>query len=125
MDMITDLKVSHDSLVSKLKTLCKISVFNNDLCKISKDFNKSNVNYVLNSNNNCVKMCRISTECKALDIYEDKCQYNKHFNCFWPKCRFTTEREDKLSKHIDMHLNKRQFICEKCNKGFTVISNLK
>ena len=58
-----------------------------------------------NFNNNCVKMCRISTECKALDIYEDKCQYNKHFNCFWPKCRFTANNQRDLKEHIDMHLN--------------------
>ena len=35
-----------------------------------------------------VKMCRISGECNALDISEDKVNNNKQFNCFWPKCLF-------------------------------------
>ena len=77
-----------------------------------------------NCNNNCAKMCRISTECKALEENEDKLKCNKHFICFWPKCRFTTNTPKDLNRHISVHMNKRQFTCNECNKGFNQISNL-
>ena len=74
-------KYSEIGFEIKFKLLLHLKELNNNLNKC-----KSIVNSVKrsdnknNCNNNCVKMCRISTECKALDIYEDKCEYNKHFN---------------------------------------------
>ena len=59
-----------------------------------------------------------------IDIYRDKCRYNNNFICFWTKCRFCTNTEQHLNKHISGHLNKRQFNCDKCNKRFKWKSNL-
>ena len=51
----------------------------------------------LNNCNNCVKMCRISTECKALEENEDKLKCNKQLKCFSPKCRYSTKKNFQLS----------------------------
>ena len=106
----------------KMKFLINLMNINNNLSSLLLSVKTNNV--LNNCNNNCVKMCRISTECKALEENEDKLKCNKHFNCFWPKCRFTTDCEYHLNQHISVHLNKRQFICNECNKRFIQKSHL-
>ena len=70
-------------------------------------------------------MFRISVECNAFDVNEDKQrQCYKQFICFWPKCRFSCNYELYLNQHISHHLNKRQFVCNQCNKDFTQYSHL-
>ena len=84
-----------------------------------------NPNNVLNEvNNKCVKMCRISTECKALDRNQDKCKSNKHFICFWPKCRYSSVYRKYFEKHFLIHLNENNIECNECNKAFKTQSSL-
>ena len=113
-------KCVNEMIVNKVRLLSKCR----DNNEMFSHFEDLLVKRDLNNCNNCVKMCRISTECKALEENEDKLKCNKHFNCFWPKCRFTTNNVHHLNQHIDMHLNKRQFVCEKCYKIFTQNSSL-
>ena len=68
---------------------------------------------------------KISVECNAFDVNEDKQrQCYKQLKCFWPKCRYINDRESELNRHILHHLNKRQFFCDECNKQFYRNSDL-
>ena len=72
-----------------------------------------------------MKMFQISVEFNAFDENEDKQrQCYKQLKCFWPKCRYSNDRENNFNQHILQHLNKRQFVCEECNKQFRINSNL-
>ena len=85
--------------------------------KCEKLVNKVNLNYKVNENSsNCVK---ISFECNAFDVNEDKQrQCYKQLKCFWPKCRYIGNFESDWNRHIIYHLKKRQLVCEECNKHF-------
>ena len=84
------------------------------------------VNNVNEINYNLVKKFKISVECNAFDVNEDKQrQCYKQWKCFWPKCRYSCGGESILNNHISHHLNKRQFVCEECNKHFNRNSNLR
>ena len=74
-------------------------------------------NYNLNeNNNNFVKALKISVECNAFNVNEDKQrQCYKQLKCFWPKCPYSAKYASTLNEHISHHLNKRQFVCEECN----------
>ena len=89
--------------------------------------NKMNVNSDLNKiYDYSVKVFKISVECNAIDVNEDKQrQCYKQFKCFWPKCRFSCKSVSDLNRHISHHLNKRQFVCEECNKQFNWCSSLR
>ena len=80
------------------------------------------IKFNFNNNGNYDKLMKIfktNVEYNAFDVNEDKQrQCYKQLKCFWPKCRYSNDRESELNKHISHHLNKRQFVCEKCNKQF-------
>ena len=118
--MKMSVKCVNEMIVNKVRLLSKCR----DNNEMFSHFEDLLVKRDLNNCNNCVKMCRISTECKALEENEDKLKCNKHFNCFSPKCRFSTNNECLFNKHISQHLNKRQFICNECNKDFKQKSHL-
>ena len=68
---------------------------------------------------------KISVECNAFDVNEDKQrQCYKQLKCFWPKCRYSCKQSSHLNEHISHHLNKRQFVCNECNKQFNHNSHL-
>ena len=76
-------------------------------------------------NENCLKVFRISVECNAFDVNEDKQrQCYKQLKCFWPKCRYSCNTKRDLNRHISQHLNIRQFACDECNKQFHHKTNL-
>ena len=110
----------------KLNMLLRIKQLNNNLLKSVNVLNELKDKSIDNKiNNNLVKMFRISVECNAFDENEDKQrQCYKQFICFWPKCRFSAKNENKLNQHISQHLNKRQFVCNQCNKVFIQLSHL-
>ena len=115
---------SNDCFGDRLELLMNLIKVNEDLSECEVKLNsvsvKTSENVLNICNNNCVKMCRISTECKALIENHIKCRYNKQFNCFWPKCRFTANYESNLNYHISQHssTNRRQFKCNECNQTF-------
>ena len=104
----------------KLNMLLRIKELNNNLLKSVNVLNELKDKSIDNKiNNNLVKMFRISVECNAFDENEDKQrQCYKQFICFWPKCRFSAKHMCDLNKHNSHHLNRRQFICNQCNKVF-------
>jgi KRAB domain-containing zinc finger protein len=118
--MKMSVKCVNEMIVNKVRLLSKCR----DNNEMFSHFEDLLVKRDLNNCNNCVKMCRISTECKALEENEDKLKCNKQLKCFSPKCRFSAITDKNLNKHISQHLNKRQFICNECNKGFNQKSNL-
>ena len=108
------------SIVEKLSFLQKLNNVNDNLKILEKFANKVNVNYNFNEiDNNYTKVLKISVECSAFDVNEDKQrQCYKQLKCFWPKCRFSCKHEHDLDIHVLHHLNKRQFVCEECNQRF-------
>ena len=67
----------------------------------------------------------MSVEYNDFDENEDKQrQCYKQMKCFWPKCRYNSDYESNFNQHISHHLNKRQFVCEECNKQFHEDSKL-
>ena len=108
----------------KLQLISKLNNFNINLLKnYEKLVNKLNLNFNVNESDiNCVK---ISLEYNAFDMNEDKQrQCYKQLKCFWPKCRYSCEKVSILNIHVFHHLNKRQFVCEECNKQFHRKSNV-
>ena len=105
---------------NKIEMLLNLRQNNNNLLKCVNILNELKVKSMNNLLNevNCVSMnlLRISDECNALSENIDK-QINcdKHFICFWPKCRFTAKYESDLNNHISYHL---QFKCNQCYKCF-------
>src|ERR1700761_719662 len=101
-----------DFLSKKLELLSDLWKFVNDLSEIRVNVNSVSVKTsenVLNIwDNNCGKMCRISTECKKRIEMNVKYEWNQQFICFWPKCRFYSNYEKNLNNHISSHLNSRQ-----------------
>ena len=111
-------------LISNLYRLNK-----NNLRKCEKLVNNVNINSNLSEiNNNSLKMIGIRFEVKkelSFDVNEDKQrQCYKQLKCFWPKCRYSCERLCNFNQHISNHLNKKQFVCDECNKHFNCKSNL-
>ena len=97
--------------------------------------NKLNFNSINNNfnnlgeiNNNSVKSLRIDFEVKKelnFNVNEDKQrQCYKQLKCFWPKCRYRAKEFCHFNNHISLHLEKRKFVCDKCNKQFKYQSNL-
>ena len=113
-------------ILKKLRFIFKLNNLNEKLVKCESVVNKVNQNYNVNEiNNNFIKTLKISVECNAFDLNEDKQrQCYKQLKCFWPKCRFSARHESHLNQHISHHLNKRQFVCDECNKQFHHNSNL-
>ena len=93
---------------------------NKNIKKYDNIVNKMKQNYNLNEiNNNCIKTLKIGVKSNDFDVNEDKQrQCYKLFKCFWPKCRYSCNTEYDLNRHISHHLNKKQFVCEQCNKQF-------
>ena len=118
-----------EMFVKKLEILSDLFKIVNDLSEMRVNVNSVSVKTsenVLNIwDNNCGKMCRISTECKERIEMNVKYEWNQQFVCFWPKCRFTSNNNDELIRHISSHLNKKQFKCNECEKSFNQISSLK
>ena len=109
-----------ESIVEKLSFISKLNNVNKNLRKCERLVNK-----VKQLNDSFFKTLKISVECNAFDVNEDKQrQCYKQFICFWPKCRYSCNSECDLDKHISYHLNKRQFVCEECNKDFNSNSHL-
>ena len=115
-----------ESNVQKLLFIAKLNNLNENLRKCERIVNKVNENYNVNEiNNKFRKTLRICVECNAFDVNEDKQrQCYKQLKCFWPKCRFSAKQLVHLNDHISRHLNKRQFVCEECNKQFNRTSHL-
>ena len=114
------------SLFDKLLFISKLNYLNENHVKFESFVNKLNLNYDVNKiDNNSMKMFKISVECNDFDVNEDKQrQCYKQFKCFWPKCRYSCYRKCQLNIHTLHHLNKRQFICEECDKQFNNNSHL-
>ena len=112
-----------DSIFEKLFFISKLNNFNNHLIDYVKLVSKVNTNYKVNEKiSNCMK---ISVEFNAFDVNKDKQRKcYKQLKCFWPKCRYSCDRESELNIHISHHLNKRKFVCEECNKQFHQNSHL-
>ena len=71
-------------LLNKLLFISKFNQLKKSIEKSEKIVNKLN-----NNNNNSMKMFKISVECNAFDVNEDKQrQCYKQLKCFWPKCRY-------------------------------------
>ena len=119
--MKMSVKCVNEMIVNKVRLLSKCR----DNNEMFSHFEDLLVKRDLNNCNNCVKMCRISTECKALEENEDKLKCNKQLKCFWPKCQFSTDINGNLNKHISYHLNARKFKCNECNKTFNISKTLK
>ena len=110
------------TIFDKLLFISNLSKLNQNSKNCENIFNKFNVNKI---ENYLMKMFKISVECNAFDVNEDKQrQCYKQLKCFWPKCRYSCKIVGDLNKHISHHLNKRQFVCEECNKYFNCNSNL-
>ena len=112
-----------DIILGKLIFISKLNNLNNNLIQCEKLIGKVNTNYKVNKkSSNCMK---ISVECNAFDVNEDKQrQCYKQMKCFWPKCRFSAKHKRNLEEHIFNHINKRQFVCKECNKQFHQNSTL-
>ena len=113
--------------LNKLLSLSELNKLNKNLVKYESVVNKMKVkpDYNINKIYDSMKMHKISVECNAFDVNEDKQrQCYKQLKCFWPKCRYSVYRKDKLNEHISKHLNKRQFVCEECDKHFKRNSTL-
>ena len=106
--------------------ISKLDKLNENFMKCESVVNKVKLDYNVNEiNNNSMKMFKISVECNAFDVNEDKQrQCYKQLKCFWPKCRYSANFESDLNRHISHHLNERQFVCEECNKQFNQNSEL-
>ena len=91
------------------KLFGKIESFANQL--------KCDANYDLCLNS--VKMC------KTIDEFKES-ENKKRFKCFWPKCQYSAKLEIDVNKHIVIHSNETQFVCDfnECNKTFKLNSTL-
>ena len=119
-----------ENISRKLLLISKLYEFNNNNLKNCKKLvNNVNINNNMNEiNNNSVKMLKIGFEKKkelCFDENEDKQRQSyKQLKCFWPKCQFIAKYESELNRHILFHSDKRQFVCEECNKQFQLQSIL-
>ena len=106
------------SICEKLLFIWNLNKLNDNLMKCENIVNKFNLEYDVNRiDNYLVKILKISVEWNAFDVNEDKQrQCYKQLKCFWPKCRYSCKLNCHLNKHVSHHLNKRQFVCEDCNK---------
>ena len=118
----------NEIFVNKLKLLSDLFKCVNDLSEMRVNVNSVSVKTsenVLNIwDNNCGKMCRISTECKERIEMNVKYEWNQQFVCFWPKCRYKTNNIHNEENHISIHLNEKQFKCNECEKSFNRSSSL-
>ena len=106
-----------DLILNKLLFISKLNSLKNNLIKYEKVKGEVKRNYELDENN--INFVKIDVECNAFDVNEDKQrQCYKQLKCFWPKCRYRCEYVGILNEHISLHLNKRQFVCNECNKQF-------
>ena len=117
------------SICAKLLFISKFNNLNVGLNKSANIVNKQNSDYNVNKINkfdkNLMKVFKINVECNGFDENEDKQrQCYKQLKCFWPKCRYSCDFESQLNQHISHHLNKRQFVCNECNKQFNSCSSL-
>ena len=107
----------------KLLLISKLYEFkNNNLKNCEKLVNKVNIDINVNeiNNHNSVKILRIGVKKElCFDVNEEKQrQCYKQLKCFWPKCRYSCDKESHLNRHILYHLNEKQFVCNECNKLF-------
>ena len=113
-----------ESIYNKLLFISKLNNLNENLKKSESVMIKVN-NDCKDNDNKLIKVFKFSVECNAFDVNEDKQrQCYKQLKCFWPKCRYSVKRQYDLNKHILHHLNKRQFVCDECNKQFHFKSTL-
>ena len=111
-----------ECVFKKLEFLSKVNKMNEKLVEYE---NAIKYNFNNNGNNISMKIFKINVEYNAFDVNEDKQrQCYKQLKCFWPKCRYSTERQSESIKHISHHLNKRQIVCDECNKHFNYNSQL-
>ena len=115
-----------ESIFKKNSLMFEVNNLYNKLKEFKRIVNKLNVDYNVNEmNNNLLKMLKISVKSDNFNVNEDKQrQCYKQLKCFWPKCRYSCDRESILNNHISHHLNKRQFVCEECDKQFHHNSDL-
>ena len=115
-----------NSIFEKLFIMFKLNNLYENLKKRESVVNNLNINNNVNQiSNNLVRMLNIGAKYNAIDVNEDKQrQCYKQWKCFWPKCRYSCDYESQLNEHISRHLNKKQFVCEECNKDFNSNSHL-
>ena len=112
-----------EPLFNKLLFISKLNNLNENIMKYRNVVNgvkferiviKSKPDYnVKEINNNLVKTLKISVECNAFDVNEDKQrQCYKQLKCFWPKCCFSAKYESRLNEHISHHLSERQIVIQ-------------
>ena len=118
-----------ENISRKLLFISKLYEFNNSYLKNCEELvNKLNTNNNVNKSINSMKMFRISFESEVridFNVNEGKQrQCYKQLKCFWPKCRYSCELKANFNNHVLLHSNKRQFVCEECNKQFKLQCNL-
>src|ERR1700759_1459500 len=117
-----------DFLSKKLEFLSDLWKSVNNLIEMRVNVNtisvKASKNVINFCDNNCVKMCRISTECKERIEMNVKYEWNQQFVCFWPKCRYKTPYKQCIERHFSQHRNERHIACDECEKNFDLKSSL-
>lgn len=109
-----------DLISNKLKILSKITRINENNNKCIQILDSMNEKKF---DDKSVEVKTLGIECKELELNEDN-RRSIEFKCFWPKCRFTSADSERLRSHVITHSNRRQIICEKCDKRFARLSNL-
>ena len=101
-------------ILNKLLFISKLNNLNENLMKCESVVTKNKLEHNIKQiNNNSVKMFEINSN------NEDKQrQCYKQLKCFWPKCRYSCNRHSELNQHILVHSNKKNIICDECNKQF-------
>src|SRR6266481_4927109 len=110
-----------DYLKSKLDQLERLKRITYNLNKINENLKNNSLNECSKSGDICDNYCKIKTQLiDSFECFHKKSVNKKQFKCFWPKCHYKCENSGNFNKHKNIHLNKRQFVCDfnECQKTF-------